>query len=60
MPLTARQLIKEMQNHIARHPESADFLVKLETPLQLGEGQLKASERLVLDLRTDSRHFLVE
>lgn len=62
--MTAKQLISEMQRHIVRHPEAADFpVVFLGSSIEdatMGLPELQVAARVVLDLREGEHRFVLD
>lgn len=56
--LTAQKLVDEIQRHIVRHPEAADWPVAVHDDSL--EGTAWEVERVVLDLSNGKRRFIVE
>ncbi len=62
--LTAQKLIDEIQRHIVRHPESSDWPVVINSAnpdiWRNGDEFVLKVERVVLDMSSGARHFIVE
>ena len=58
--LTAKKLVEEIQNHIARHPESADWPVVIDNTAIESFYGTSTIVHIVLDLSDGARRFIAD
>ena len=58
--LTAQKLIDEIQRHVVRHPESSDWPVVVNVVSHNDDEFEWKIERVVLDMTSGTRRFIVE